>query len=74
MRKIIIKLIKCSKHRERVWKEEISVNNSGKNKQTKTQGMRERQSSAQEDVFYEVDQRRTGRKGIQDATKIKELC
>lgn len=51
MRKIIIKLIKCSKHRERVWKEEISVNNSGKNKQTKTQGMRERQSSAREDVF-----------------------
>lgn len=55
MRKIIIELVKCSKNRERVWKEEISMNNSGKNKESKTQVMRESQSFAQDDVFYEVE-------------------
>jgi len=75
MRKIIIKLIKCSKHRERVWKEEISVNNSGKNKQTNKDSGHERETEfCPGGCFYEVDQRRTVRKGIQDATKIKELC
>lgn len=36
--------------------------------------MRESQSFAEDDVFYEADQQRTRRKGIQDATRIKELC